>query len=146
MQRYENINASSKRISTDCYTTYCVTVAAAAHQNCRSKYVRANDVYAACAFRCAEAPATAPSEIKSEPKCHREVDEIQLSRDRPAGRSQNLVGTKSKTLGIIWVQRLKFCQNLVGDNIPYPHTVRHPCAWRLCSGGGVARAKVFCSC
>ena len=93
-----------------------------------------------------EVPATAPSEIKSEPKCHREVDEIQLSRDRPAGRSQNLVGTMSKTLGIISVQRLKFYQNLVGDNSPYPHTVRHPCAWRLCSGGGVARAKVFCSC
>ena len=62
-----------------------------------------------------EVPATAPSEIKSEPKCHREVDEIQLSRGRPAGRSQNLVqGTKSKTMGIIWVQRLKFCQYLVG--------------------------------
>ena len=43
-----------------------------------------------------EVPATAPSEIKSEPKCHREVDEIQLSHGRPAGRSQNLVGTKSK--------------------------------------------------
>ena len=43
-----------------------------------------------------EVPATAPSEIKSEPKCHREVDEIQLSRDRPAGRSQNLVGQSLK--------------------------------------------------
>ena len=61
-----------------------------------------------------EVPATAPSEIKSEPKCHREVDEIQLSRGRPAGRSQILVWTKSITMGIIWEQRLKVCQNLVG--------------------------------